>query len=398
MDRIKLNSLNISTLPPGEYPDQIVPGLQLTVGARRRSWSVRYRQGGKQFKPVIGYHIPNAPKESDSMGIAAARDKARELLGRIESGVPAEERVAPVHPKNSKSLGDLIDAYETMKRRQGGRIKRLDDGLRTVRNGLKAYLSLPAKQFSKADLRAARDKIAKRGAVHQSSLLLRNVGPILRWASAEDHIEHDFSREVLKVVAPAKRERTLTHGELKAIWTASFQLEKEGGVGSTSFGRLVRFLLLTAQRKDEGLSLKFGDILDKRWKMTQNKSDRMHIVPLPQMAMDIVGEGAAGDLVFPGRSKGKLQGISKLKSRLDTLSGATDWRLHDLRRTAASEMQELGIAPHGIEAVLNHAMPGVGAIYLRAQLEQMKGEALAEWAIKLQKVVGSNPIAAIKEQ
>jgi len=398
MERVKLNSLNISTLPPGEYPDHIVTGLQLTVGARRRSWVVRYRQGGKQYKPVVGYHVPNAPKDSDSMGIAAARDKARELLGRIESGVPAEERVAPVHPKNSKSVGDLIDLYETMKRKQGGRIKRLDDGLRTVRNGLKAYLSLPAKQFSKADLRAARDKIAKRGAVHQSSLFLRNVGPILRWASAEDHIDHDFSREVLRLVAPAKRDRTLTHDELKLIWHATFKLEKEGGIGSTSFGRLIRFLMLTAQRKDEGLSLKFGDLIDRRWKMSQNKSDRLHIVPLPQMAMDIVGEGAAGDLVFPGRSKGKLQGISKLKARLDILSGVSDWRIHDLRRSGASEMQELGVPPHAIESVLNHAMPGVGAIYLRAQLEEMKGAALAEWAIKLQKIVGSKPVVAINDQ
>ena len=70
---------------------------------------------------------------------------------------------------------------------------------------------------------------------------------------------------------------------------------------------------------------------------------------------------------------GKISGFSKLKIALDEASGVTDWRLHDLRRTAASKMQGLGIPNHVVQAVLNHAVPGVGGDYLQDELENAEG-------------------------
>ena len=55
-----------------------------------------------------------------------------------------------------------------------------------------------------------------------------------------------------------------------------------------------------------------------------------------------------------------LSQISSWKNRLDAAmaarlgEGFTPWRLHDLRRTAASGMTGIGIAPHVVEAALNH--------------------------------------------
>ena len=136
-----------------------------------------------------------------------------------------------------------------------------------------------------------------------------------------------------------------------------------------NYGRLVRFLLITAQRRDEAASLKFGDILDGTWRQVENKASRPHSIPLPRLARTLVGQGEARDYVFGGRL-GKIGGFSKLKGLLDEASGVTDWRLHDLRRTAASNMQELGIRNEVVQAILNHAVPGVGGIYLRSELEK----------------------------
>ena len=61
------------------------------------------------------------------------------------------------------TLGALVDRYEALRQREGHRIKRLAPSMRALRVGLADYLSLPAAQFSKADLRAARDAIADRG-------------------------------------------------------------------------------------------------------------------------------------------------------------------------------------------------------------------------------------------
>ena len=65
----------------------------------------------------------------------------------------------------------------------------------------------------------------------------------------------------------------------------------------------------------------------------------------------------------------------------------TGWVLHDLRRSAASRMQGLGIPNHIVQAVLNHALSGVGGVYLQDELEQQKAEALATWAVALAKIV-----------
>ena len=79
--------------------------------------------------------------------------------------------------------------------------------MRTVRRGLKDYLDLPAREFSKADLRAARDAINE-GNSHMGNRLLGYTSPILKWAASEDLIDFNFAGAIRR--APeAKRERTL---------------------------------------------------------------------------------------------------------------------------------------------------------------------------------------------
>ncbi len=48
------------------------------------------------------------------------------------------------------------------------------------------------------------------------------------------------------------------------------------------------------------------------------------------------------------------------------------WRLHDLRRTCATGMSELGVAPHVVESALNHVSgfrAGVAGMYNHAKYE-----------------------------
>ena len=92
--------------------------------------------------------------------------------------------------------------------------------MRTVRRGLADYLKLPAVQFSKADLRAARDAIAAR-APTAANRFQAYLGPVLGWADSEDLIPHDFSRAVIRVGREVKRDRVLTRDEIAAVWRAS---------------------------------------------------------------------------------------------------------------------------------------------------------------------------------
>jgi len=379
----KLTALALPSLPRGEYWDTIVQGLILLVGVRRRTWQYRVREGTRYRRMALG-HFP-------AMGLAEAREAARNLIERLDSGAPPSP--APLHPRSiaTLTLGGLIDRYEERRRREGARVKTLPAAMTALRRCLKPWLDLPADKFTKADLRAARNIVADRGATVQANRLLGYAGPVLRWAAEEDLIPFNFTPAIRRS-AEQKRQRKLAHTEIAAIWRACEAFERSSA--ARSFGRLVMFLLVTAQRRDEGASLRHRDIVKGVWRQEENKSDRPHELRLPQLALSIVGEGAPDELVFAGRSGGKLLGWSKLKSALDQASGVTGWRLHDLRRTAASGMQEAGAANHIVQAVLNHAIPGIGAVYLHAQLEKEKAEALEVWSQALVRIVEPSRVAA----
>jgi integrase len=79
----------------------------------------------------------------------------------------------------------------------------------------------------------------------------------------------------------------------------------------------------------------------------------------------------------------KFTAWSKSKAILDRrLHGMAPYRLHDLRRSAATHMAELGVFPHIIEAILNHVSghkSGVAGIYNRARYEGEMRTALQKW-------------------
>ncbi len=220
----------------------ICPGLNLRVGTTRKTWSVYHRTGGRLKQSKLGYF--------PAMALADARKAARELLERLAAGAPP---LPPEpHPSASLTLGGLIDRYQAHRRRKGGRgTKSLAQSIRVVRNGLKDYLALPAASFSKHDLRVARDVIAAR-APTAANRTQAYLSPILRWAEAEDLIPYDFSRAVIRVGREVKRDRILSHHEIKAVWAACDKLDDT--IEQRSYARLVRFLLLTGDAARQPVS------------------------------------------------------------------------------------------------------------------------------------------------
>jgi integrase len=386
MPTIKLTAIGIPTLKPGEYWDASLPGLGLRVGKSRRTWVLRFRAGGRNPRHTLG-HFP-------AMSLADARKAAGKASERIDAG--SQPAAPAAHPRSpdALTLGSLIDRYEKLREREGHQTKTLHRSMRALRLGLASSLGMQASEFSKTDLRAARDAVADDGHLAAANRLLAYLGPVMRWAAQEDLVPGNFVADIRR--APeAKRSRVLTRAEIAAIWKACGELGE--GASAKAFGRMVRFLLATAQRRDEAASLKHGDILDGRWRQIDNKSDRVLTLKLPPLALHLVGKGKAQEFAFGAVTGGKISGFSKLKRALDERSGVTEWRLHDLRRTAATNMQELGVAHHVIEAVLNHAIPGVAGVYLRGELEEQKAAALIEWQAELERIIGMSHHTAVSQ-
>lgn len=378
----KLTAAGLDHLKEGIYWDSLTPGLHIRVGKNRKTWQLRFLVGTKYQFERLGYY--------PETGLAAARDKAGEIAKRIEAGVPVTV-VAPVHPKTGKTMADLVDGYETYRKMHPDKPnKSLPEALRSVRKGLKdtKFDGHPAKLFTKADLRSVRDKLAKYNGPIASNRFMDYLRPMMKWAASEDIIEHDIAPTVVKAAGAVKRERTLSDAEVRAVWKACGEMGSEAAL---SYGRLVRFLLVTAQRRDEAASLLCSDVVGDGWAFDKNKASREQKLTLPRLALDQI---KGDELAFPGRRGTKMSGWSHLKADLDKKCGVTGWTLHDLRRTASTGMQELA-EPHIIEAVLNHAIPGVAGVYMRNLMLPQKAEALRLWARKLEGILNIRQLKVV---
>jgi integrase len=111
-------------------------------------------------------------------------------------------------------------------------------------------------------------------------------------------------------------------------------------------------------------------------------------------------------LVFPSVKPRKenagrtaISGYSKAKARVDQAMGDVEpFVLHDLRRTVATQMAELGIAPQVVDrGVLNQqsgVIRGVARVYNRYTYAKEAREALLAWGERLRAIVRAPPGAS----
>jgi hypothetical protein len=67
------------------------------------------------------------------------------------------------------------------------------------------------------------------------------------------------------------------------------------------------------------------------------------------------------------------------------------WTIHDIRRSVATGMADIGIAPHIIEAVLNHQSghkAGIAGVYNRSSYTREVKLALAAWESHIAALIG----------
>ena len=168
------------------------------------------------------------------------------------------------------------------------------------------------------------------------------------------------------------------------------------------------------QRRQEVAEMDWSevDLVEKTWTLPAErvKNDEAHIIPLTGLAIDqltALGPKTQG-LVFTTTGSTAVSGFSKAKATLDNemklimaerqraRGGESapifvlEWRLHDIRRTGATNLQALGIPIEVTEAVLNHisgTRAGVAGIYNRYKYEPEKRCALSAWDARLQELL-----------
>jgi integrase len=183
--------------------------------------------------------------------------------------------------------------------------------------------------------------------------------------------------------APPPRDRVLDDVELACIWRAA---------GDDDFGRIVKLLVLTGARRTEVGGMAWSEIKTERGTWTipgrRTKNHREHVLPLSGLALSIIGsvpERVGRDCLFGERASRGFTAWAPAKAALDTRlrDQVGAWRIHDLRRSFATRMCDLGVAPHVVEQILNHQSGhrgGVVATYNKSKYEGQVKSAIGMWA------------------
>jgi integrase len=366
-----------------EIFDAVTPGLALRVTERGvKSWSVMYRVAGKLRRDTIGRY--------PDFGVRAARARAAHAQELVGEGKDPRAEAARLAASESARRGQTVEiAVEAFIAGYAVDRPRWAD-LTTIcrREIVGAWRDRPLSEITLKDgaqLLAA----IKRQAPVRANRVCTVVKLLFSWLVSQGYLQGSPMVGLAMPTRELHRDRVLSHAEIRAFWAAT-------AATGVPFGPICRLLLLTGQRR--------GDILGLRWREIsleerlieiagdRYKGGRPHLVPLSEPALAIVRECRtlcdAGELVFPSAAGADrvASGFSKWKARLDRQMAAVlnpahaqvlpPWRLHDLRRTARTEMSRIGIAKDTAERVLGHAMDDLRGRYDRFDYLPQKRDAL----------------------
>lgn len=375
-----------------EYFDTVLPGFCLRVTDKgKKTWTLVYRFGGRLTRLTLGRY--------PVLKLDEAREVARQLLQALERGEnPAEMRrqeEAEKEETRRNTVASVVDEF--IERYAKPKNRRWADTRRVFENHvLPRWGNRPITAIGKRDVVELLDAVMDRGTPYMANHVLASVRKLFNWAAERGIIEVS---PCVYIKAPAKvvsRDRVLGDDEIKRVWKAATAMDYP-------FGPLVKLLLTAAQRRDEVATMRWSEIdFDAAmWTIPRDKtkSGRAQEVPLSALALKLVKAlpRQSGPYLFSTLGGERpVSGHSKAKAKIDELSEVTEWRLHDLRRTAATNMARLGVPTSTISRVLNHAESGVTAIYDRHSYLPEKRKALEAWAERLEELVREEENAKTK--
>jgi integrase len=443
-----------------EISDSKAQGLRLVIQPAkttgRKGWIIRLRRpNGKTAKLTLGPVDYSDKETSDEpvQGAPLTLGQARELAARIDRkrergiDVVAERKADKLRDQTAatdraaNSFGAIVREFFIKHRTKkwNTRPRRWRDdaatlGLRwkvgsdpattepeIIKGGLaETWADKPIVDIDKYEVEAVVEEARKHGSDSRARKLYSVLSVLFGWLPLKYRVAVNPMIGVKRPGPPASRERTLSEAEIAIFWKAC---DSVGGV----FGPLYQTLLLTGCRLREPSGMTRAELGDNGvWEIpsSRTKNHLPFMVPLPQPALEVinnvptiknVASGSNSGLIFTTNGKTPVSGFSKAKKTLNTeiakivkrdqskhrdsdaLPFAKPWRVHDLRRTFSTIMNEspddggLGIAPHIVEAALNHvsgeAKRGTAGVYNKSKYLPEKRVALQRWANHIEGVV-----------
>jgi integrase len=359
-----------------ELYDAGQPGLRLRISpSGSRSWSLVCRDpDGRLRRFALG--------EYPYMGIAQAREAARTVRPDVRKGADpvAEARRRRVIGHEARDgIGTLEAVLNMYAKQKGGSLKSWPECRRRIEHVFAVYLSKPVATLKAADLQMTADAHA---AQQSAAAAVRYIRPVLKWAAQRGYAQ----AETALLHPPAtvrRRRRLLTSDELAAVLPVL-------RASPRPYAAALRFMLLTLARREEAGQARWSDVDmgARTWTLHQTKNDQPHVVPLSRQALELLQamrpekQPDAETLVFATRTGALLGNWDRETKALQEVSRTTGWTRHDLRRTGATMLGDLGELPDIIEAALNHVSihSALAATYNRSRYRPQVAAALQRLA------------------
>lgn len=407
MPKMKLTALAVARLPlpekgQVEYFDAAMPAFGVRVSvAGSRSYFVITRLHGKKIRLTIGH----AKVMEDGPGITLkdAREKAGEWTELTARGIdPREQKAQQKEADTQRTAATFAAVAERFMRQHAephlATATQKDYRLALFGGYTTGWKDKPITSITRADVRAVLDTMIEKGSPKGANKMLAYLSKFFNWCAERDLLEVPPTDRIKPPSPKSIGERTLNEAEIAEVLAA---FEVEGGL----FGDLFKLLLLTGQRRCEVAGISESELSDTdtdkpNWHIPgdRTKNGRPHTVPLsPQVVAILTGRPVVGDmgLLLTTTGNTPTTGFSNAKERVDAWIAKRReeageqpmprWTLHDLRRTMVTMMNErIGIAPHVVEACVNHvsgmAKAGVAGVYNKALYMDDRRRALEAWA------------------
>ena len=415
----------------GPYHSKGQNGLTLSQGyARACEWSALLQSGIKNLREHF---------EQSRLDAVAATELEREQADLAQQQTDLETL-------RQLSLRKLFARWAATElkphvRADGSRTGRKDGGeyarQQFERHVFPTLGDTTVTDIRKSDVLAILDKIKADGKLRTANVLLTELKQMFRFALAREIVERNPLDVVTKRDAggiDATRDRVLGLNEITTLAAAlpSSRLSPRGVcaiwlvlatgcrigelMGATWGTRSQPYDMLAAAADAGGVKLGFMSIENKNWHLPDTKNGRSHTIHLSAFALaqverlaelgEVDDQGLPIAWVFPNstatgpvcvKSFGKQladrqrqpdQRMSGRSKHTDSLSLAGGkWTAHDLRRTAATMMAELGISGDVIDECLNHVIESrVRRVYIRDRREVDQARAFDALGARLQAV------------
>jgi len=367
-------------------------GVRVTAGGTK-SFVLFHRHDGKKFLETLGRWDENP--QGGTLTVRDAIVRADKLAKDLKNGRredPRPERTRRLQDGDSAdglTVGRVLDQFieryvkKEAKLRSGKNIENELNRLVIPRVGKLGLYNLKRSQIV-----SLLDDIADENGPVQADRTLAYIRKAFNWWAARDD---EFISPIIKGMAKTKprdraRNRILTDDEIRAVWAVT--------EGQGVFGRMVRFILLTAARRTEAAEMHWSELDGADWTLpaARNKTKVDLLRPLSREALAALPP-KTGAYVFSTDGRTGVSGFSQFKDQFDEAVAdhlgkpLPHWTLHDLRRTARTLMSRAGVNADHAERCLGHVMPGVRGVYDRHEYLEEKREAFDALATQLKLIL-----------